>query len=124
MSDEDRRDDTATPSDSPDPLDDEQETELCCLTCCGDWELDSEDLALLSLGIGVAALVFATFGQTSWLAWLAIPTGVGAVWTGYKALKADTPRPSAALWGLALGAFGLACWLVFGVLRGAWRLVS
>ncbi len=103
MSDESSVDETA---DAPEPA--------CCTSlesCCGA-DLDAEDLALLSLGAGIAACAFATFGVTGWTHILALPCGAGAVYCGYQALKQQTPRAQAALIGLGGGALALAMWLI------------
>lgn len=86
----------------------------CCEapeSCCGA-DLDAEDLSLLSLGAGIAACAFATFGLAGWTHILALPCGAGAVYAGYRALKQNTPRAQAALIGLGSGALALAMWLI------------
>jgi len=113
MSDEDQ---VAQPHIDETPSDDAPDTPAtaCCEfldTCCGA-DLDSEDLSLLSLGAGIAACAFATFGLAGWTHILALPFGAAAIYCGYRALKEDTPREQAATFGVGSGALALAMWLI------------
>ncbi len=102
---------------------DEEECEGC--PCCADLDLDSEDLALISLGAGIMSAVFGLFGcGHAVLHFLALPLGLIAVVCAYKALKQGTPRDKAALKGLALGVTGVALFLVTSLIQtvaGWWR---
>ena len=115
MSDEPNTDATPEPEAGPPPESGAEPEPPCCgvslESCCGA-DLDAEDLALLSLGAGLATCAFATFGFMTWTHLLALPCGLVALGCGYRALKDDTPREHAALFGLGTGALGLAMWIV------------
>ncbi len=100
------------------------EPEESCGSCACDLGLDAADQAIIALGLGAAAMVFGTFGLMSWLHWLAVPLGAGAVMCGYQALKQHTPHEKAALGGIAFGVIGLAMFLVTSTWHATMRLLG
>ncbi|MCC7491875.1 MAG: hypothetical protein IT204_05985 [Fimbriimonadaceae bacterium] len=101
--------------------------EGCCGSCCGaelNVEIDADDRAILSLGAGAAAAVFALLGFSTWLHWLTLPCGIGAVVAGYKALKQGTRYPQAATSGVTSGAVAVALFLAIRALAAVVALFT
>lgn len=85
--------------------------EACCPCGTCECKMDDEDLAILSLGTGVASLVFGMFGWHHFH-FLALPLGVCALVCGTKALKANTKRDRQAIQGVVCGVIGASFWII------------
>lgn len=89
----------------------------CCETnepCCSlrDWEPDADDLAVSSLCGGLVSLILAMSAYGTWLHFVGLMTGFGAIGAGYQALKQHTRLEKQATTGLICGSLAVAMWLV------------
>ncbi|MBI2300103.1 MAG: hypothetical protein HYU66_14365 [Armatimonadetes bacterium] len=96
-----------------------------CACCGGEVEcpLDQDDMAMVSLGTGVAAMVFGVFGWGTWPHFLALPLGVLAVASACRAVKCGTQNKKQATKGMVFGVIGLCAWLIGTTWHEAWVLL-
>lgn len=94
--------------------------------CCGgeaECPLDQNDMAMLSMGAGVASLVFALYGYATWPHVLALPLGVLAIASACRAVKCGTENKKQASAGMVCGVIGLCAWLIGSTWHEAWMLL-